>query len=97
MVEERVKEGGRVFFPGCRPIYTAHKCGNEAEVSRGMKESGINRAEVFDAFDKDFYKHHNATERMFGRPKEFRCIAMCYDKKAENSMAALCRAAIICY
>jgi len=52
---------------------------------------------VFDAFDKDLYKHHNATERMFGRPKEFRCIAMCYDKKAENSMAALCRAAIIGY
>ena len=48
-------------------------------------------------FDKVRYKDRNAIERMFGRLKDFRRIAMRYDKKAENFMAGLCLAAIICY
>ena len=34
---------------------------------------------------------------MFGRLKDYRCIAMRYDKNAENFMAALCLAAPTCY
>ncbi len=49
------------------------------------------------AFDAKRYKDRNAIERMFGRLKDFRRIAMRYDKKAENFMAALCLAAIVCY
>ena len=49
------------------------------------------------AFDAKRYKRRNTIERMFGRLKDFRRIAMRYDKKAENFMAALCLAAIVCY
>jgi transposase len=49
------------------------------------------------AFDAKRYKDRNTIERMFGRLKDFRRIATRYDKKAENFMAALYLAAIICY
>jgi len=48
-------------------------------------------------FDAKCYKDRNAIERMFGRLKDFRRVATRYDKKAENFMAALCLAAIVCY
>jgi len=38
----------------------------------------------------------NTIERMFGRLKNYRRIAMRYDKNAENFMAGLCLAALIC-
>jgi transposase len=34
---------------------------------------------------------------MFGRLKDFRRIATRYDKNADNYMAGLCLAALICY
>ena len=49
------------------------------------------------AFDSKRYKNRNTIERMFGRPKDYRRIAMRYDKNADNFMAALCLAALICY
>lgn len=49
------------------------------------------------AFDAKRYKNRNVIERMFGRLKDFRRIATRYDKKAENFLAALCLAALVCY
>ncbi len=48
-------------------------------------------------FDAKRYKNRNVIERMFGRLKDFRRIATRYDKNANNFMAALCLAALICY
>ena len=48
-------------------------------------------------FDRERYKDRNTIERMFGRLKDFRRIATRYDKKAENFLAGLCLAALICY
>ena len=49
------------------------------------------------AFDAARYKGRNVVERMFGRLKDFRRIAMRYDKLAQNDMAGLCLAALICF
>ena len=49
------------------------------------------------AFDRKRYKDRNGIERMFGRLKDYRRIAMRYDKNADNFMPALCLAALICY
>ena len=48
-------------------------------------------------FNKVRYKGRNVIERMFGRLKDFRRVATRYDKKAENYLAALCLAALVCY
>lgn len=48
-------------------------------------------------FNKKRYKGRNVIERMFGRLKDFRRVAMRYDKNACNFMAGLCLAALICY
>ena len=48
-------------------------------------------------FDKVRYKGRNVIERMFGRLKDFRRVATRYDKNADNFMAGLCLAALICY
>jgi len=56
----------------------------------------INRKQPY-AFDQKRYRHRNVIERMFGRLKDFRRIATRYDKNANNFMAALCLAALICY
>ncbi len=48
-------------------------------------------------FNKARYKGRNVIERMFGRIKDFRRVATRYDKNAENFLAALCLAALICY
>jgi transposase len=49
------------------------------------------------AFDKEAYKARNVVERMFCRLKDFRRIAMRYDKLSRNFMAALCIAAVTAY
>jgi len=49
------------------------------------------------AFDATRYRNRNVIERMFGRLKDSRRIATRYDKNADNFMAALCLAALICY
>ena len=49
------------------------------------------------AFDIPRYRGRNGIERMVARLKDFRRIAARYDKRAENIMAALCLAALICY
>ncbi len=56
----------------------------------------INRKQPY-AFNKKRYRNRNVIERMFGRLKDFRRIATRYDKNANNFMAALCLAALICY
>ena len=48
-------------------------------------------------FNKTRYKGRNVIERMFERLKDFRRVATRYDKNAENFLAALCLAALICY
>ena len=48
-------------------------------------------------FNKCRYKGRNVIERMFGRIKDFRRVATRYDKNAENFLAALCLAALVCY
>jgi len=48
-------------------------------------------------FNKSRYKGRNVIERMFGRLKDFRRVATRYDKNAENFLAALCLAALVCY
>lgn len=63
---------------------------------RAVIPNKSNRKRIF-PFDVERYKDRNAIERMFGRLKDFRRIATRYDKKAENFMAALCLAAIVCY
>lgn len=49
------------------------------------------------AFNQKRYRGRNVIERMFGRLKDFRRIATRYDKNADNFMAALCLAALVCY
>ena len=48
-------------------------------------------------FNNARYKGRNVIERMFGRLKDFRRVATRYDKNANNFLAALCLAALICY
>jgi len=48
-------------------------------------------------FDRQRYRNRNVIERMFGRLKDFRRVATRYDKNAENYLAGLCLAALICY
>ncbi len=55
-----------------------------------------NRKQPYD-FDEQRYRDRNGIERMFGRLKDFRRVAMRYDKNADNFMAGLCLAALICY
>ena len=49
------------------------------------------------AFNRNRYRGRNVIERMFGRLKDFRRVATRYDKNADNFMAALCLAALVCY
>ena len=48
-------------------------------------------------FSPVLYRQRNAIERMFGRLKDFRRIATRYDRLAQNFLAAVCLAAIVCY
>ena len=54
-------------------------------------------AKLLHPFDRKRYRNPNVIERMFGRLKDFRRVATRYDKNAENYMAGLCLAALICY
>lgn len=48
-------------------------------------------------FSPFLYRDRNAIERMFGRLKDFRRIATRYDRLAQNYLAAVHIAAIVCY
>ena len=48
-------------------------------------------------FSPFLYRDRNAIERMFGRIKDFRRIATRYDRLAQNYLAAVHIAAIVCY
>ena len=48
-------------------------------------------------FSPVLYRGRNAIERMFGRLKDFRRIATCYDRLATNYLAAVCLAATVSY
>ena len=48
-------------------------------------------------FSPVLYRGRNAIERMFGRLKDFRRIAMRYDRLATNFLAAVCLAATVSY
>lgn len=48
-------------------------------------------------FSPFLYRDRNAIERMFGRLKDFRRIATRYDRSANNFLAAVHIAAVICY
>jgi transposase len=63
---------------------------------RAVIPNKINRKHPY-PFAKRRYRHRNVIERMFGRLKDFRRVATRYDKNANNFMAALCLAALVCY
>ena len=46
-------------------------------------------------YDKQIYKQRNRVERMFGRLKDYRRIAMRFDRNVRNYMAAVCIAVTV--
>jgi transposase len=48
-------------------------------------------------YDADLYKQRNRIERMFGRLKDWRRIAMRYDRCAHTFMSAICIAATVIF
>jgi transposase len=48
-------------------------------------------------FNKTMYNGRNIIERMFGRLKDFHRVATRHNKNAENFLAGICLAALICY
>ena len=63
---------------------------------RAVIPNKINRKQPH-PFARQRYRHRNVIERMFGRLKDFSRVATRYDKNANNFMAALCLAALVCY
>ncbi len=57
------------------------------------KQTGVGK----NCFSPVLYRQRNAIERMFGRLKDFRRIATRYDRLAQNFLAAVYLAAIVCY
>ena len=55
-----------------------------------------NRKQPF-PFDAATYKRRNVVERTFCRLKDFRRVAMRYDRRADTFMATICLAAIVAY
>jgi transposase len=47
------------------------------------------------AFDKDIYRNRNVVERCFARLKQFRAIAMRFDKLADRYRAGIVVAALV--
>ena len=48
-------------------------------------------------YDEELYKQRNLVERMFGRLKDWRRIAMRYDRCAHTFMSAICIAATVIF
>lgn len=48
-------------------------------------------------YDKTLYKQRHKIEIMFGRLKDWRRIAMRYDRCAHTFFSAICIAAIVCF
>ena len=48
-------------------------------------------------YDKDLYKQRHKIENMFGRIKDWRRIAMRYDRCAHTFFSAICIAAIVIF
>jgi len=46
-------------------------------------------------FDKSLYRERNRVERCFNRLKQFRRVATCYEKKADNYLAMLTLASML--
>jgi len=63
---------------------------------RAVIPNKINRKHPY-PFATRRYRHRNVIERLFGRLKDFRRVATRYDKNANNFMAALFLAALVCY
>ena len=49
------------------------------------------------AYDKDLYKQRHKIENMFGRIKDWRRIAMRYDRCAHTFFSAICIAAVVIF
>lgn len=49
------------------------------------------------AYDKELYKQRHKVENMFGRLKDWRRIAMRYDRCAHTFFSAICIAAIVIF
>ena len=49
------------------------------------------------AYDEALYKQRNLVERMFGKLKDWRRIAMRYDRCAHTFMSAICIAATVIF
>ena len=49
------------------------------------------------AHDKELYKHRHKIENMFGRLKDWRRIAMRYDRCAHTFFSAICIAASVIF
>ena len=47
--------------------------------------------------DKQAYKGRNVIERCYGRLKDFRRVAMRYDKLARNFFSTVCLAAVVLF
>ena len=47
--------------------------------------------------DQTFYRNRNAIECMFGRLKDFRCVATRYDCRAEVFLSAVALATTVSY
>ena len=67
------------------------------DLKEALAEQMLENRIQLHAFDRKRYKDRNGIERMFGRLKDYRRIAMRYDKNADNFMAGLCLAAHKCY
>ena len=48
-------------------------------------------------FSKALYRNRNAVERMFGRLKDFRRIAIRYDRRADTFASTVALAATVTY
>ena len=82
-------------------VYSAIHLGLRGEVAsfrdKGYDSDAIRPNESKNCFSPVLYRQRNAIERMFGRVKDFRRIATRYDRLAQNFLAAVCLAAIVCY
>ena len=85
-------------------IGAALKTGAAVSIREALRAKGIipcippkkNRKEpIF--YDKHLYKQRNRIEIMFGRLKDWRRIAMRYDRCAHTFFSAICLAAVVIF